>query len=165
MESTRYLAGLHGTLIGAGVLAFLLLQKHSGFMILFVWLFLIPWIFYSAWVIVRQPQRRSIQAKKVFVWVAFSTIVVGYHLQLHNETRRKAQHIADKITDYMTAKGACPVKLETIGLSNKSLREEIGLSGYQCEGGKPVLFYASTYVPFETDHFDFKRREWVHIGD
>ena len=39
------------------------------------------------------------------------------------------------------------------------------MGGYFFDHGEPSFFYASTYVPFEIDDYDFVKREWVHIGD
>ena len=31
--------------------------------------------------------------------------------------------------------------------------------------GKPSFFYATPYLIYETDHYDFVKNEWIHIGD
>ncbi len=91
MSRFTYFNGLGNSLIGASVLAFLLLQKHSGFVILFVWFFLVPWLLYSVWVIATRPAVRALQTKKVMIWFLLSVAVAAYHLQLHQKTRTNAQ--------------------------------------------------------------------------
>ncbi len=154
--------GLRNTLLGTGILAFLLLQKHSGFMIIFLWLVLLPWLMYSVWISVTRPAARALQLKKIAVWSVLSLVVVAYHAQLHYRTRAEAQTIVDAVHKYIEVNRRCPEELSQIEIPDGKLRQVIGDSGYHCEGGKATLFYASTYIAFEVDSYDFKTKAWVH---
>ena len=58
-----------------------------------------------------------------------------------------------------------PAKLEDVGISKSTFEEHLGLGGYVCKDQQPFLFYASTYVPFETENYDFTKHEWRHVYD
>jgi len=59
--------------------------------------------------------------------------------------------------------GADPENIEAVGYSKNQLKALVGLGGYHCEHDEPRFFYASTYVPFETEHYDFETRTWQHV--
>ena len=53
--------------------------------------------------------------------------------------------------------------MNTIDHLKDQLKSMVGLGGYHAESGKPFFFYASTYVPFETERYDFETHTWKHL--
>lgn len=153
------------TLALAGATMFLLSQRHMAFMLVFVVLPLLPWLIYSTFVMVRNPAKRAVQSQKVVIWITAVSVVVGIHAYRHTATRHQAQSIANAIQAYSLHNGACPSSLEAISMTKAQLKAQLGISHYACEFGKPSLFYASTLIPFETDHYDFEKNVWQHMGD
>lgn len=157
-----HLKALRSTIVAAGLATLILCQRHLGFMVLFEVIFATPWIACSLWIIVRNPQHRSLQSIKVGLWVVSMITVIVVHWAMATQTRANAQIMVDAIMEYATFHHTYPPDLQTLGYSNDDIRSKIGLSGYGFNNGKPYFFYASTYVPFETDHYDFAKREWEH---
>jgi hypothetical protein len=152
-------------IVTAGVLAFLFAQRHAGFMVIMEVLFLVPWTLWSAWVIAVKPQPRRLQSAKLGIWWLSVALIVGVHYVRATTTRASAQQVVDAVLAYRTAHGVYPADIQAIGYTKDQLRDMIGFGGYFMKDKKPLFFYASTYVAFETDHYDFARNEWTHIGD
>ena len=165
MSAWSRIKELRNTLIVAGIVTLLLCQRHLGYMVFFEILILIPWLLGSLWKIIKNPQIRSLQATKISIWLLSVVIIIGSHYSLASRTRAHAQEIVDAITAYHTAHGRYPEPkdLQSIGYTEDKIRSMVGgLGGYFIEGGQPSFFYASTYIIFETDNYDFSKREWVH---
>lgn len=152
-------------LISSGVMVWFLSQRHSGFLLYFVALLLIPWIIQSIWVIARRPEQRKTRSWLLAIWLVAVTIVISVHVFYAVSARNYAQAIADSIKRHIKERGVCPTTLTDVGYSDKQFREELGMGGYDCKSGKPRLFYASTFTVFETEHYDFELRRWRHAGD
>jgi hypothetical protein len=153
------------TLALAGVVMLLVSQRHMAFMLFFVFLPLFPWLIYSGFVIARNPTRRAMQTQKVAIWLTAVLLVVGVHIYWHVATRHQAQDLANAIQKYVLQNGVCPPSLEAIGITKVQLKAKLGYASYVCEAGHPRLFYGSTFAPFETDHYDFEKDVWRHVGD
>ena len=134
-------------------------------MVLFEAIALVPWLAFSAWVIATKPQRRLLQTAKVILWLSSVLVIVAVHWYVASVTRANAQHIADAILEYSRTHGEYPPNLQAIAVTQAKLKAEVGLGGYVLRDGKPLFFYATPYIPFETDHYDFERRSWVHDFD
>lgn len=165
MTISPQIKALRSTFIGAIVVTFLLCQRHVGFMVLFEVICVLVFIVISAWVSIRRPQQRSIQAAKIGVWLLSVGIVIGAHIILAKKTKIDAQKIVDAVITYQASHGAYPPNIESIGFTKSERKSMIGLGGYFLTDGQPQFFYASTYVPFETEHFDFSKRIWRHSSD
>lgn len=156
---------LRSTLILAAVVILLLAQRKTGFMLLFLALPLLPWLLYNLYIIATQPARRKLQGTKMAIWVLTVLVIIGIHYNLHVSTRASADEVVGKIRIYSNERGSYPPNLEAIGMSNAQLRSRLGWSGYSIEAGKPHLSYASTYIPFHTERYDFESNKWRHVGD
>jgi hypothetical protein len=162
MTISPQIKALRSTFIGAIVVTFLLCQRHAGFMVLFEAICVLVFVAISIWVSIHRPQQRSIQAAKVGVWLLSIGIVIGVHIILAERTKIDAQKIVDAIITYHASHGAYPPNIESIGYSESERKSMIGFGGYFFTNGQPDFFYASTYVPFETENFDFSKRIWWH---
>jgi len=157
--------GLVRTLIASLLVALLLTQRHCGFMLAFVLLFLIPWFAYSCYRCMRFPVERKLRVQKAFVWCVAVAVIVSVHLVMYQSAKSYALGVSEKIETHISSHGQCPTELEDVGISKSAFKEHLGLGGYFCKDQQPFLFYASTYVPFETESYDFAKHEWEHVYD
>ena len=157
------LKALATTFITAFIVTLLLSQRHMGFAVAFEVMILLPWLAWSAWIMATQRARRRVQAAKSLIWVASVALIVGIHAWRAHQTREDAQRVVDAVLAYRAAHGAYPQSTEAIGYTKDQLKSMIGFGGYFVESGKPFFFYASTYVPFETEHYDFETNTWTHL--
>lgn len=153
---------LGATIVAAGVVTLVLCQRHLGFAVLLEILVLLPWIVVSIWTAAGNSQQRPLLAAKVGIWLLSVGVVIGVHAVLASLTRAKAQKVVDAITSYYTAHGSYPVDIQAVGYTEGEVRSMVGMGGYHFEFGRPSFFYASTYVPFATNDYDFSGREWTH---
>jgi hypothetical protein len=155
---------LRVTLIAAGIITFFLCQRHAGFRIYLQVFILIPWIIGSAWKIIVNPKIRWLQTAKILIWLLSVAIITGSHYFLASRTRARAQEIVNAIAAYHATHGVYPESgyLESIGYTKDKIRSMVGMGGYLIENDKPSFFYASTYIIFETDSYNFNTRQWEH---
>ncbi len=157
--------GLMRTLIVSLLVALLLTQRHSGFMLAFVLLFLIPWFAYSGYRCIRFPIERKLRIQKAIVWCVAVVVIASVHLVMSRSAKSYALGVSEKIEAYISSHSQCPAELEDVGISKSTFEEHLGWGGYVCKDQQPFLFYASTYVPFETENYDFTKHEWRHVYD
>ena len=153
---------IYSSLLAAAFMVLILGQEHLGFMLYVVVLPLLIWIPYSAYVMVRKPDIRAQQFVRVFIWIVAIALVTGIHYIRHKTTRHSAEEIVSAIDSFSATHGHCPANLDEIGISSEQLREKLGMSGYSCDKGNPHLFYAATYIVFDTYHYDFKTGSWKY---
>jgi hypothetical protein len=154
---------LRGTIIAAGIATLVLSQRHLGFMVALAAFILLPWIIASIWISIANPQKRSLQAAKVAIWLLSMGVVIGVHYFIASQTRVSAQEVVDAVANYYTSHGTYPEDLQSIGYTKDKIRSMVGMGGYVFERDRqPYFFYASTYVPFEVDRYDFSKHEWTH---
>ena len=125
---------------------------------------LLPWLLASLWIGFRHPEQRALRASKAAIWLCCVSLIVGVHLYLAIQTRDQAQLLVEKVIAYQQTHGRYPDSAQALGYSDKQLRELLGLGGYFLTEGKPTVFYATTYLPFETESYDFSRQQWQHQG-
>ena len=157
--------GLMFTLVISLLVSLLLTQRHSGFMLAFVLLFLIPWFAYSGYRCIRFPAERKLRIQKVIVWCVAVVVIVSVNLVKYQSAKSYALGVSEKLEAYISSHGRCPKELEDVGISKSTFKEHLGLGVYVCKDQQPFLFYASTYVPFETENYDFTKHEWGHVYD
>ena len=164
MTTKPSLTTLGSTLIGAGMVTLLLCQRHCGFMLFLVLLFLLPWLLVSLWRGLRHPEQRAQRASQAAIWLCSVSLIVGVHLHMAIQTRDHAQRLVEKVSAYQQRHGRYPANAQALGYSDAQIRELLGLGDYFLTEGKPSLFYASTYMPFETEMYDFSLQQWRHRG-
>lgn len=153
------------SLIAAALVVFIFCQEHAGIgLVLFIPI-LIIWLPYSIFVSVAKPQRRGLQFTQMAIWIGAVAIIAAVQYVRHEVTRRNANEIAAAINRYSAQHGHCPATIEDIGITRDQLREKLGLSYYQCKGGKQTLFYAVTYTVFDTYDYDFSKGTWNYQRD
>lgn len=153
------------TIATALVLGLLASARHAGVMLLLVWPILILYGLAATVKAIRNPELRNPLLVKASIWVFMSVLVVSWHLFMHHSTRDKAQQIADKIESFRALKGVYPVDISDIGMSYKEMKAMLGLSYYINKDGKVIFGYASTFVPFEYEEYDFASQAWAHSSD
>ena len=164
MAIRTWLSTLRSTLIGAGIVTLLLCQPFCGFMLFLVLLFLLPWLVASLWIGFRHPEQRARRASQAAIWLCSVSLIVGMHVYRATSARDQAQLLVEKVIAYRQSHGRYPATAQALGYSDKQLRELFVMGGYFLTDGKPYLFYASTYMPFESESYDFALRQWQHQG-
>ena len=82
--------GLVRTLVVSLIVVLLLTQKHSGFMLAFVLLFLVPWFAYSGYRCLRFPIERKLRIQKTIVWFVAVVVIVSVHLVMYRSAKSYA---------------------------------------------------------------------------
>jgi hypothetical protein len=159
-----------GSLLAAGITTFLLSQRGAGFMLAFFGFFFIPWLLQSIYYCISKPAQRKLLTQKTLIWLIALLIITGIHLVRHHHVRNQAQDIADRIQRYVDEHGHYPPDLKSISTPKEQQIATPGgfYYGFPRDhepGAKPELFYASTYVAFEVERYDFNRRRWEHDYD
>ena len=153
------------TLVSGVLMALILAQPHVGFMIYIFALPLLIWFIYSTYVSLTKPDRRKWQLIRMSVWIISVLVILGIHYSRRESTRHYADYIVAAINKFELEQGTYPDNIEMIGVSRQQLKEKLGLSGYSYVKGKPDLFYADTFIVFQTHHYDFLKDTWVYHGD
>lgn len=153
-----------GLLIFFALLTLFLSQPHAGFMMI---LFMPPALFYQlvrlaiGW---RASQKR-IQALLAIAVVLLATAVVGgVHVHRHLGARAEADQLARRVLDFQEKQGHFPSDVTELGepaLPKKSRH----MLHYGFHGGQPMLFYAATFVVFDTWQYDFSSQTWAYKFD
>lgn len=99
---------------------------------------------------------------KIGIWLLSVVIIIGIQYVIAIQTQKDAQKIVNAILAYYESHSAYPENIQSIGYTKEDLRSIFGAGGYFFKEGKPYFFYASTYIPFETEHYDFIHRQWIH---
>lgn len=149
-------------IVALACLTFLGVQRHGG---LFIGQVAPPILLYQLVQIFRHwksvPQRHAHLVAIAIVATA-SLIVLGVHFHLHNASRAQANQVAQSIEHFQAARGHYPASLSEVGLDSAVFRRDLMLSYSSLQGDDPVLFYAATFVPFDTWQYDFLAREWIY---
>ena len=156
---------LSGTIFAASIVTIFLCQPHNGFIAFFEVIILIPWVIMWIWRSIKTPELRLLYAVKMCIWILSIGITISVHFFIAYKTRQKAQMVVNAILDYHRSHGSYPPDIQTIGYSKDDLRSMIGMNGYSFNQNKPNFYYASTYMIFETESYDFSKREWQHNYD
>ena len=168
MENTQAVLRkkLYSTIAAAALMALILGQRHAGFMLYLAIIPLAIWIPYSVVVMVRKPERRLLQLALVSCWVLAVLLVAGIHYFRHEATRRNADDIVAAIKEFKTKRGSYPLTLDEVGIGRTALKDKLGsFSGYNRDVvGTPALFYAATWIVFDTYEYDFRTDSWVYRG-
>ncbi len=99
------------------------------------------------------------------VWCVAVVVIFSAQLVMYQSAKSYALSVSAKVEAYISDHGRCPAELEDVGIAKTTFKEHLGLGGYVCKEQQPFLFYATTYVPFETERYDFAKHEWGHVND
>lgn len=154
------LFNIKGALIGSAILLALTLPRNSGFIIFLFLFFLIPVSIQSLVIMLRDKNQRKTRGLKLAIWSFAITVSAGYNFYIHTSTRAEANNIVASIEGYKATNGKYPDSIEQIGLSEKGLRQKLGMSGYHNENGKVDFFYGITYIIYDTFDYNFKEKSW-----
>lgn len=143
---------------GLAVLLFAV-SIHGGFVIYFLVPVLAIWIMYNLIRARKDKERLKPLGVKLLIWLAVIAIVLANHWHLAYAARRDADLALTKVLRYRTQHGVYPADLAAAGISDPQYGHEWMLH-YEGENGQPELFYAATFVPFDTYSYDFQTMEW-----
>jgi hypothetical protein len=165
MSIARVIGSLGKTLLAAALVMFSLAQPHAGFMLIFLAIPLLPWTAYSVYIMVAKPLKRCVQAQKLAIWMLVCCSVIGIHYARHLAAKTRAQDVVSAIEAYSSIHGYFPQTIDAVGMTEKELRVKLSYAAYGLHEGKPYFFYASTYVPFEQEAYNFETKKWWHVYD
>lgn len=96
------------------------------------------------------------------IWVIAVAVILATNYYRHSNTRMVADDIVASTEKYKSDTGGYPDSLERIGISVQQLRGRLGMSGYYINNGQTSLFYAVTYMVFDTYNYNFELKHWEH---
>lgn len=149
----------------AACTALLLSQRHFGFALYMVFLWMAPWLLYTLFRCQRHPDEWRPRLINAGMWCVCIAIVLTSHVIMYRNAQAYANLVSTQIEAYQRQHGSFPATLEEAGISKTAFRERLGSGGYFYRDNTPMLFYASTYVPFDAESYDFKAHSWWHKPD
>jgi len=149
-------------IVALACVTFLGVQRHSGLIIV---LLAPPILLYQ--LVQLFHHRKSVPLRRahllaVAIVATASLIVLAVHSHLHNASRAQANQVAQSIEHFQAASGHYPASLSEVGLDSAVLRRDLMLSYSSSYGENPILFYAATFVPFDTWQYNFSAHEWIY---
>ncbi|HEY9037280.1 MAG TPA: hypothetical protein VIM96_11280 [Pseudomonadales bacterium] len=133
--------------------------KHMGFILAFAFVFLIPSMFKSAYIVFVKKKGQKQRTIQTALWAVTCTAVIVHHAYLHYTTREFAQEVAVKIHSYKDKNGSYPKDIETIGYTSKDLKPY--WLAYFHNDNDPHLFYAATWIVYDAYTYDFTKGIWA----
>ncbi len=127
--------------------------------------FFVIWIPYSLFLMVWKPARRNTQIAKIILWGVSVSVVVAVHTHRAQEIRARADKALALILKYKADTGVFPASLEDAGWSDAPGRSGLAKIFYGNKDGSPMLFYAATFIVFDTYSFDFDAGTWRYDAD
>lgn len=156
---------LIGTVVACCVVGLFTSQRHAGFGLMFLIPFFVVWIPYSLFLIVWKPARRNTQIAKIILWGVSVSVVIAIHMHRAQEIRARADKVLALILKHKAENGAFPANLADIGWSEAPARSGRTKIFYSNKDGNPMLFYAATFIVFDTYSFDFGEDRWSYVAD
>ncbi len=150
------------TALNALILGALLSIKMMATGLVFVVIFLLFWLPYSLYVIVRYSQRRKAQAWKIGIWIFMIAAVLAIHQVRKVNTRDYADSVVLKIEQFRQQHGRYPDSLAATGLNTEEIRSRLGMPHYS---NKPLFYYPDTIMVFHMWQYDFDKRVWIEEYD
>ena len=136
--------------------------QYSGFMMILVTL---PALLYYVvrFGLARHNKERSMHYLfAIGVVVAASAVVSSVHFYRHFSSRKEADRVVRKVLDFREKQGRFPSDASELGDLALRDRSRPLLHYTLLSDGKPALFYAATFIPFDTWEYDFSSRTWFY---
>jgi hypothetical protein len=149
-------------IVALACVTFLGAQRHSGFIIFLT----APPIFLYQLIQLFRHRKSAPLLHAHLVAIAIlaiaSFVILGVHSHLHDASRAQANQVAQRVEQFQAASGHYPASLSEVGLDSAALRHDLMLS-YLPRDNDAMLFYAATFVPFDTWHYSFSAHEWSYV--
>jgi hypothetical protein len=150
------------TLLAVVVVTPLLCMRYNGYMLLPLICFLLVYLVASPWSDFRHPEKRVLRAGQAIIWLCSVSLIVGVQAYRASQTHQQAELLLAQIIAYRQSHGSYPATAQAIGYSDARIHDLLGMGGYFLTEGKPTLFYASTYMPYEYVTYNFSLQQWQH---
>lgn len=147
------------TCLLCAMVVLVVMQKHSGFLLILVVLLLAPSFLRSLYDIFIKRQQVKLKAAQTLIWLMTCLGIAGVHYHLHQTAREQANQVVGALHSYRYEQGHYPQALEEL----RDVSAETSLY-YANEDGQPILFYRATWIVFETYFYDFNKQEWQLQG-
>lgn len=155
MTKTKYVK----TILLAGVMLFLTVQKGSGFLLILLLPVLVVMMLYHAVKMVRKPEERRNRGVRLAVWGLAFLLAGGVQSYWSAASRKDAETALQKILTYKERTGTYPAGLKEVGLDDAALEAKWKLR-YSLKDGMPMLVYPATFVWMDLHEYDFDKRTW-----
>jgi len=147
------------TVIFCVITLIITMQKHAGFILGMLLIFLIPVLLQNFYFIYSKKSERKYRSIQAFLWIATCLVVIGHHVYLHKTTRTFAAEVSSAVVMHQQQHAFYPNTLEQLGFDRTELRKRSLMYSYE-KNAKPILIYRATWIPFEAYHFDFDTYMW-----
>ena len=134
--------------------------KYGGFMLGFVFLFLMPSLLKSLYFIFIKNKEKKQRSIQTLLWVIACSISIIHHVYLYKTTQAFAEQVSNAVIMFYQKNGAYPESYETLGFDEQTMKK-YGLY-YSYKDQKPFLFYPATWMVYDVYMFDFKNQKWVY---
>jgi hypothetical protein len=153
-----------GYALGFGVLAFFFSKPHAGFMMAMIAPLVLIYQLYQLAMHWKTPEQRRKHLSAIVMIVLACIVVVAARAHHHNKARSIADKVAQEVIQFNASHGRFPVNMAEMGIPDFPKKLSYRPS-YSIHDGKPMLFYAATFVVFEAWIFDFPSRAWIYRPD
>lgn len=148
--------------VGCAIMLLVTMPTHAGFILVFYIPFIVIATLWNTYLIYTKPTQRRVRLIKVALWLVCFNIVFTSHAYRHTETRTAANQIIEKIEQFHTLNNRYPVNLDEVGITRRELRDKLGMAVYRAADNDPSLFYAVTYMIYDTYRYNFKTKRWEY---
>ncbi|MDR1529196.1 MAG: hypothetical protein LBS40_02115 [Burkholderiales bacterium] len=153
---------VYPTVIAASIFVFFLSMPHVFFMIYVPAIPLLIWMMVNLARAIRDPKTRKIRLARIAIWIVAIGFVCGIHRVMYVITRSYADEVIVKIDQFSKTHGYCPETLEDMGIDRQQFKEALGFASYSCQDGNPSLYYAATFIIYDTYSYDFEQSIWEY---
>jgi hypothetical protein len=148
------------TLFCAILIAALGCQKAGGLTFPVISPFLAVWFFWRLFSSSWRPGTLRPHLINTAIWLPgiFLILVLQHHYAI--TARRNADHLLALVNQFQQQHGQYPINTEQ--LDNPAFKTHRGMSepSYLNNQGRPVLMYASTFMPFSIYQYNFSHKQW-----
>lgn len=161
-EKTKRNKTLLSTCIGCAVMVFLTIHPHSGFMVIFFLIFLVPSLLYRTLRCIKFHDERKVTGLRTLAWVLSLAIIITTHYIRHITVRENANEILALVLEYKDRHKKYPENLETLGIPYKGSKNPYRIYYDPGNDNEPFMFYRATWIVFDTYHYDFESGKWIY---
>ena len=131
----------------------------------FFLLFLIPWSFYSCFMIYKKKEKRKLRVAKLAIWGLGIIAINATHNHYSVTTRNIASKTIDSITQYKKKHNKYPENLELMGISSTEYEDKYSIRYFFTKDNKPEFHYTASFSMMNYYHYDFEEGNWKYFED
>ena len=151
-------------MLGFALLAVFCSQRHAGFMMVLTALPVLLYCLTRLGIGWRSTDQRRHYLFAIAVVLAASAVVGAAHGYHHFSARAEADQLLRRVLDFRAQQGRFPGNAAELGEPAPPVRSK-NMLHYSFQDGEPALFYAATFIVFDTWLYDFSTQAWVYRPD